>query len=872
MKDKQTKKSSRPIVPEWLTSRAGITDSVPQPWTKVKVKDDTLSCWGRDHLFAGKPLPSQIVSRDEPLLARPIELVVSTGGQTLRWNRCQVKEVERHSNGRHATRTAVGMMGDLLLKATVRLYYEGAIKVDITLEPTKPVQVDALSVEIPVRKKQAGLIWAQFGPRDSHPLVFTFDELPEEGCQGPFDLPLVWLGTEERGLGWFCESSEGWDTGDDALELRKEGNAVVFAMKFIRAPQTIDHPITFSFGLQANPWKPAPKGCEHYNIYHYHWLYDFTDQDLKTLHDQGVRVLIFHSAWSHLHAYPETAYQKDLHALVKRVHQHGMKLLVYFGSEFSHGAKEWPTWGIRWAIGDPNHGYTPLRVPRYPAPHICFQTEWPDFMIHGIERLLRKYDLDGVYLDGWPDWTGNLCKNRLHGCGYLREDGTVGHTYPIWACRDLMERVYNAVKSYKPDGLVDLHANPGIAFVSGPFGTSCFAGEGYAGDYRQVSLPGFRALHMGLAQWGVVSELIASADLHFGMAIGLLHNVLPRSGAYELSHQVTAGHQACVWKARDAFGVSKAEWHPYWKNQSLVKAAPDPVKVSFWNRPGEGGLFVVSNLQADETSAQLQVNWKKLGYTGELETLDLLPSGGAVAISGSRVSLDLPAGKCRLIFFAPPKSPLWPRMRRVANWVSQQSFAHVQQDEWLLLGPFGEDYEMVRTPTGGLEVPPSFRGLETEYIPESKPIDLSASYLVATGEKQPWLKVVAEDHQLPMRPEVVEERWQVVYAYTRIHFPTLVPSHQDNPVDIHLRSPHAFKLWVNGEEAFTHGGAGTLRYGQRRFYSQEDVAPAVLHPGWNSVLVKMVARHNVRIFFKVTGRGDQKLPPFLIQAVDQAED
>lgn len=69
--------------------------------------------------------------------------------------------------------------------------------------------------------------------------------------------------------------------------------------------------------------------------------------------------------------------------------------------------------------------------------------------------------IDGVYLDGTSEPWG--CRNLQHGCGYERADGSPGKTYPFFAVRQLMKRIYTVVKSRKPDGLVNVHQSTCMA-------------------------------------------------------------------------------------------------------------------------------------------------------------------------------------------------------------------------------------------------------------------------------------------------------------------------------------------------------------------------------------------------------------------------
>ena len=87
-----------------------------------------------------------------------------------------------------------------------------------------------------------------------------------------------------------------------------------------------------------------------------------------------------------------------------------------------------------------------------------------DAWIHALARRLDEYGDDGVYLDG----TGYIvpCRNRLHGCGYRGRDGKVHRTYPVFANREFMKRLYVAVKQRRPDGVLDAHQSFGMTIAA----------------------------------------------------------------------------------------------------------------------------------------------------------------------------------------------------------------------------------------------------------------------------------------------------------------------------------------------------------------------------------------------------------------------
>ncbi len=83
-----------------------------------------------------------------------------------------------------------------------------------------------------------------------------------EGEAADFDLDpngkYGWLGDDQRGLCWFCESNRGWNApGNGEIELLPGKDARLLRINFIRQPVTLGEPRKFTFGLMPTPVKPA---------------------------------------------------------------------------------------------------------------------------------------------------------------------------------------------------------------------------------------------------------------------------------------------------------------------------------------------------------------------------------------------------------------------------------------------------------------------------------------------------------------------------------------------------------------------------------------------------------------------------------------
>jgi hypothetical protein len=333
---------------------------------------------------------------------------------------------------------------------------------------------------------------------------------------------------------------------------------------------------------------------------------------LDRLADLGVRTICFHEHWTDIQDCATTTHGAQLSKLVAACHAKGIKLLLYFGYEMSNIAPEWDLYSDECLVYPRAGGYH--RQPEQTAYVVCYNSPWQDYPVDGIAKLIDKYDIDGVYLDGteYP-WA---CANRHHGCGYVRPDGSLAQTYPIFAYRDILRRIYTVVKTRKPDGQVNVHNSTCMVMPSLGWATSSWDGEQFggidAGPFAMEVLPldTFRCEFMG-RQWGVPAELLCynrPYTYHQAMSFSLLHDVLVRGslgGSLELESK--------LWHAMDDFGRDRATFIPYWESNRCFRTSADTVKVTAYSRGAKGIMLVVSNLGKDATEARVELDRKALG-------------------------------------------------------------------------------------------------------------------------------------------------------------------------------------------------------------------------------------------------------------------
>ena len=254
-----------PLDPEWLHTRVGIADAVPAPWTPLQVDGTAVKPWGRVYRFGRSPLPAEVVTRDASVLAGPVALKGRADAAAIEWTMEQPEWIER----KPATvrRSTHGRSRSLSLAGTTTVEYDGMVRVDLCLRPTRGrAKIEALWLEVPFRPEHARYLYHFPGRWGS---VANSGYLPADGWAHAFK-PFVWLGDEDRGFSWFCESGEKWHPRDPnrAITIDREPGVVVLRLHLADEAMDLTGPLRYTFGFQATPVKEPEKTVWDYRITH----------------------------------------------------------------------------------------------------------------------------------------------------------------------------------------------------------------------------------------------------------------------------------------------------------------------------------------------------------------------------------------------------------------------------------------------------------------------------------------------------------------------------------------------------------------------------------------------------------------------------
>ena len=685
---------TRPPNPEWFGNNIGRSQVVPPPFEPVRTEGErVVRLWQRRIELGDGGLPASVTSRDTEILARPIAL--DTGGKPQQWSLARLVCDDRDARFR-----ATGTLSGLAATMDVTMHYDGTGRFDLVLDPgDQPRELQRLVLEVPLKTE-----WAQLA---THNATWTDPQRQQiKGFAGSVDewlakypggaIPFTFatfLGTEDRGVQWLCESDRGWSNADEerVVSISREGDATVLRIAMVDSPLQITEPWTLTFGLTVTPIKDTTQ-CRTVFRASEGKVYEREDiagdEDIRKFDEAysaaGINAIGIYMTDDNHFGCPRI-YNPDQEKLVSAyadlVHERGFTIGPYSGWGVNANIPEFSTFGQE-MLAEPvkNIGWGCFL-------HVHNQV-LADWWLDGAKYTVEHSRLDGMYMDGFA--MPRLLQNELEGYAWTDAQGRERGTYPIWSVRDFIERLYIYCHAESPrPARVRNHYNEETYCIGG-FTDERVTGEGqyHAGDtILAINSPSaFRANFMthlnGVATtglwWNYLKLPVTRNEMR---AMFLLHDVPMVVGGGIVRYygnQIGYGRKARPWvhlhKVRSAF--DGAQFIGYWQ-QALVRCDPEGPLASAWvDRERGRALVVVANLPDQPWHGTVTFDREALGIGPATEARDAMfdgrPSGDETAIvdeplpmNGDAMALDIKPQRYRLIIFG-DRVPI-PENPRITN-------------------------------------------------------------------------------------------------------------------------------------------------------------------------------------------------------------
>lgn len=627
---------------EWKGNALGLEDRVLPPWTPLRVKGTVVSCWGRDYDFTVNPLPGRISSAGAELLADLPRLVVRSGAATARWRHADWAVPEE---GPDTRRVVIGQMqgdlGEASLTADVRttVEYDGVMVCEVSLSKPETLLPDALALELPMKAEHA--LYRHTG---AQAWESASGSLPAgEGVvdKSPF-IPFYWLGDNDRGLFWFCESDEMWPNGEsgNAIEVERRGGQVILRLNLLARGQKLPPRWKFTFGLQATPVKPLPS--------------DWRKWRLTPGRKANVDIIWPTPEKNSLRyfGYPEASDPEVFARRVADLHKQGIRAVPYLClSYLSAACPEWPFYHNAWAMGpvDTGSGDVAAYGAGFAMVSPCGK-DYSDFILGKNAAFVQRYGIDGLYHDNtWP-----YSSDRLEaGCGYLR-DGKVHPTYPLLAYRALYRRMYAVMKALPRETFTMAHMSSKVTAPILAYDDSYLDGEHFRGRVKDsyldvLTLDTFRAEFMG-RQWGIIPFFLPEFDAERAAQVeptrglmGLL--MIHDTSVWPIWCNTDVANQALA--ALDEFGIVDAQFIPYFDPVPPVTTELKDVWASAYKRGDGRALVVIANVGREDRSGEVRLNAQRLGLP--VSKVISWPDKQALSVQNGALQVSVPRLGYRMV-------------------------------------------------------------------------------------------------------------------------------------------------------------------------------------------------------------------------------
>ncbi len=611
----------------------------------------TFSVWNRTYTFnKNSVMPSSIVSAGKEILAGPITFNVVINGKTEKFSDAYFCDIVDEDNSEECkTAVTTASAGRLIVNTTHSVEVDGCDIINLTIAPQgkkiseffglseEEAEVFCLNqfhLDVPVKKEYIKYFQVydcgeyngnMYGKKKHIPNdhLHTSATIPEGGMNFSFK-EQIYLSGKDVGIGFFFRSDENWNYCDSnmAFEIIDcEDKYILRFHIFDSEPYSWRYkglnnekwkelyPITFKFGMQVTPIKPAPLELTvernlHFDCYkrikenHDEYLSrPISEGETEIAFDRlkrlGVKVLYIHEKWNDIQNsfLLTSATSNRLKYIIEECHKRDIKVIPYFGYEISTLS---PLYN---KIGDKYYRYRKerldlhwqwYRTPEQRALFVCMGSNWPEIFYEGLKNLIEKYNFDGFYFDGTCMPTP--CCRGDHGCGYVDEYGELQVTYPVFEIREFMKKIYKLVSSR--GGIVNIHLGGSHNLAAMGFCDSIWDGEVFQsmllkGELEEMPDELLRA-QFDHHNTGVPMQALCYSNppsWTFNSAIGmmLLHGSFPKPNDIAEPLEIMSK----LWDIFDSFKSAEVEWKPYYNPSGRVVCETNGVRVSCYEKENE---------------------------------------------------------------------------------------------------------------------------------------------------------------------------------------------------------------------------------------------------------------------------------------------
>ena len=625
---------------DWIGTTRGVATQIPPPWTPITGNLKTgMSVLNRKIRLDASGLPSQIEAVGKQMLAGPIRYVAVINGKPTVIKPGKVSGLDTDKAGMWASWQGTAGNKALRLTSTAKMEYDGLINYQLGISCPKPITLDALYLDIPLKARIATRIHvptSQITMPEGSGVVWKSKDVVDNELMNTL-ISHVWVGDWKCGITFVADQAKGWyeREGESLETVERSGDVVHLKVYFVQGPRQVSA-TSLEFSLLPTPSTQRPERWRefpYYKDYSYFWAMDWLDTR-EYENRQGSSIPYWN--W-------DDPSKKDYDELQKEDHSKDKRLLLpYTNPGFYYPAVvPWglgnaspvnPIMGEEWA-NMPAHGLHGRPIPSY-RDYMTFNYDWYFNMKH----------YGGFYIDEAYGAEGDD-SNMLSGSGWIDRNGNLRGSYHSMDVRELFKRQYAISYQYSPlhrpmmmnhtswaqSPQYMSHVTCGLLVENLPIG----AGECYL-DHMPLTTLQFWS---GRA-WGHYSALsnIGPDEKSARYCLGelMLHDLC----AFNFFDQRA---QPAAWeKMRKDWGIAENDvtFFGYWEEPKPARTSDESIKVSAFSRPGSVLLVVCNTDIKDAHKASVTIDSKVLGLAKGFTAVDC-ETGKPVEIPAGTCNVDL---------------------------------------------------------------------------------------------------------------------------------------------------------------------------------------------------------------------------------------
>jgi hypothetical protein len=643
-------------------------------------KSAEIRTWGRRYLFRQGPLPTEIYTLESSLFSESPKLQIALNGRPVEimWEPIEVVE----ASARQVVLGCLGRLENSIVEAKTTIAFDGMVHIALVLRADRPLRVDTFAYEFRFPASVARHFNHHLDYDYSTMRVKRGELLETAGLvpKKPIELrfvPSFSIGNREIGFEWWGDSDRDWKTPKKTgkpIRLSRQGETVALSIAPISLPYDLDAGAVWQheFAIFALPMRRVPD-----RVHSNRFLPPKEASRYRSSDWLRFYAILFPGQFSaRWHGLPEAIDDPAQRRLRKRLENDGIGYIPYakltaapsLHPKVMAMAKQWSATGKMFtgpAGGEKKfmstRGWKPGSAFSYA---VCMRDgEYLDWMLDEVLSALRDESLNGLYFD----WGSIMepCRRpadgSLSGWGYFK-------------LREFYLRLYEAVKSSRPDVLLTIHTH-GQPRALGAYVDYVFVGEALNVPFRGSSSlkairknPGdYKPHYMDLPEGFLEAQVFP----RIGGTTGLLPEVHFARDKAKPEREVSLTRELFaetilngipVWqtncdvetriaimKALDQFGnLDDATMYPWWIDPLSVENVSGVRATSY--SAGGTGLFIVSNRNSAPVRALLRPNLVELGINEESLVYDPeVPESAARVIAKDGIPVEIPAHDFRLL-------------------------------------------------------------------------------------------------------------------------------------------------------------------------------------------------------------------------------